>query len=92
MRSSTDYAQLHSDKTLDATSARRQIQQEARPVQVRGTRKRGAELHMEARRNLAIHRIHIHDGPAFHLPINEALAKGNPVNIGFLLRRIHDIG
>ena len=46
---------------------------------------------MQARRRPAILGLHIHDGLVFHLPINEALTKGGPVDIGFLLGRIQDL-
>ena len=44
------------------------------------------------RRRPAILRPHIHDKLVFHFPLNGALAKGNPVNIGSLLDRIQGIG
>ena len=52
---------------------------EAHPFHLRGIRKRRAELDPKPRRRPALLGLHIHDGLAFHLPINEALAKGRPV-------------
>jgi len=47
---------------------------------------------LKAWRHPAIRRLHIRHGPNFHLPINEALPKGDPIDIGFLLSLIQDRG
>ena len=47
---------------------------------------------MPSWRGPAIRRLQIRDGLTLHLPLNEALGKGNPVNIGFLLGGVNAIG
>jgi hypothetical protein len=85
-------ARYHGDRALDATAAQRQIMHEAHPFQPRGIRKCRAELDPQAWHRPAILHLHVHDGLAFHIPINEALAKGNAMDIGFLLGHIKDLG
>jgi len=48
-------------------------------------------LHAEAGRSPPIFGLHIHNRLTLNLSINEALAKRDSMNIGFLLRRIHGI-
>src|SRR6478735_5038899 len=89
-------ARYHGDRALDATAAQRQIMREAYSFQLRGIRKCRAELDPQARHLPAIVRLHIHlQNPnrlAFDLPINEVLAKGNSMDIGFLFGPIEDHG
>jgi hypothetical protein len=47
---------------------------------------------MKAWRGPPISPLHVGDGEALHLPINDALAQVNPVTLGLLLRCIEDLG
>jgi len=83
-------ARGHESWALDATSARRQIQHNAHPFSAQGIRKCRAELDPDAWYRPAILHLHLRDGLAVYLPINEMLTKGNPMAIGFLLCHIED--
>ena len=70
----------------------REIDHDAYFFNLRGTGNRGLKWPMKAWRGPPISPLHVGDGEALHLPINDALAQVNPVTLGLLLRCIEDLG